>query len=264
LKNMDTPPVYQFLATPGHALVEGVWRLETGPGADDIAPDSCCEIIFHLAEPPMEKIASGWKGQPRRMIYGPLTRVLKLRRASQMVVMAIRLKPQGIGAMTDSPRKFRNRSCDLTALLPPVLISRLEKAAHSELQAFGETAQASLLSPPGWEGQAIRTTEAMRILDQDPSIRAIDLAASMNISRRTLDRDFMRHTGLTPGEFTQIHRYQSARAQIGAGELSLSDIAALSGYSDQAHMTREFRRFAGKTPRLKRGEDGSDVFYDNV
>ncbi|GJL97002.1 MAG: hypothetical protein DHS20C06_08190 [Hyphobacterium sp.] len=258
---MDTS-AYQFLATPDHALIEGVWRLENGVGADDIAPDSRCEIIFHLAEPPLEKTASGWVRQPGQLVYGPLTRVLQLRRTSPMKVMAIRLKQHGIGALIENPQSLRNRSCDLTALLSPILIANLGKAARGNLQRFSEIAQANLLATPGGDAHAHRITEALRILEHGPSLRAIDLAARMKISRRTLDRDFMRHTGLTPGEFMQIHRYHLARAQIRAGVFSLSDIAALCGYSDQAHMTREFRRFAGKTPRLKRGEDASDVFYD--
>jgi len=261
---MDTPPVYQFLATPDHDLMEGVWRLETGAGADDIAPDSRCELIFHLAEPPEEKTASGWVRQPGQMVYGPLTRVLNLRRTSPMTVMAVRLKPQGIGALTADPRALRNRSRDLFALLPPNLVTELANAAQYELHDFSEMARVALRPTTGWEVQVLRFCEALQILEQDMAIPAINLAARMKISRRTLDRDFMRHTGLTPGEFMQIHRYQSARAHIRTGASSLSDIAALCGYSDQAHMTREFRRFAGKTPRLKRGEDASDVFYDTV
>jgi len=259
---MDTNPVYEFLASPDHDLMDGVWRLEVGEGEDRIAPDTRCEIIFHLAEPPLEKTATDWIRQPARMIYGPLTRVLELGRTSPMSLMAIRLKPHAIGALTEYPREFRNRSSDLTALFSTFIIDELSKAAHVDLQYFSQTAQSALKATGTVGNKAARVAEAVEVLELEPAMGPLELATRMIVSRRTLDRNFMRHTGLTPGEFLQIHRYHAARKAIRAGAGSLSAIAQDAGYADQAHMTREFRRFAGKTPRHKRGDDPSDIFYD--
>jgi AraC-like DNA-binding protein len=261
---MDTEPAYQFLRADAHPVIEGVWTLASGPGDDRIAPDTRCEIIFHLGQTPEEKTLSGWQVQPAQMIYGPLTRVLELKRTSPMNIMAIRLKPQGIGALVDNPRALRNRSCALADCLPNRVINELWRATNRDLDHVCQVAQSTLEPTLAIASTFIRIAEAVETLQRAPSTGVSELADSMRISRRTLDRDFMRYTGLTPGEFARINRYQAAHAAIREGALALSDIAVLSGYSDQAHMTREFRRLAGLTPRRKRNREGLDVFYEDV
>lgn len=258
---MDTLPAYTFQPVNGHGVIEGVWQLESAPGEDRIAPDTRCEIIFHLAEPPLEKSEEGWVRQPMHMIYGPLTRVLELKRTSPMRLLAVRLRPDGIGAITLDPRRLRNRSRDLVELLPAQAIAALADAATRSLAEFA--AVACLAFPDRTPASPVtgRVRTAFARLEQDPAIRPSALARAANISIRTLDRNFMRCTGLTPGEFLQITRYHLARQAIRSNAGSLSDIAVDAGYADQAHMTRDFRRFAGRTPRLKRGQDASDIFY---
>lgn len=68
-------------------------------------------------------------------------------------------------------------------------------------------------------------------------------------SERTLEREFRRQLGVTPKEFISLNRFRKALGRIQApGAASLSDIAFDCGYCDQAHMAREFRRFAGTPP----------------
>ena len=258
---MDTAPAYTFLPVDGHDVIEGVWQLESGPGEDRIAPDTRCEIIFHLAEPPLEKTGEVWERQPRHMIYGPLTRVLELKRTSPMRLLAIRLRPDGVGAITQAPRHLRNRSRDLAEIMPQPVIQALVDAAQQPLADFAAAADKLLRDPSPASPAGARVRASMARLEQNPALRPSALARAAHVSIRTLDRDFMRRTGLTPGEFLQITRYHLARQAIRNGTGSLSDIAMETGYADQAHMTREFRRMAGQTPRLKRGEDASDIFY---
>lgn len=55
--------------------------------------------------------------------------------------------------------------------------------------------------------------------------------------------------GLTAKRYCGVRRFRRALARLAAEpELALSAAAVDAGYSDQAHLTREFRRFAGVTP----------------
>ncbi len=55
--------------------------------------------------------------------------------------------------------------------------------------------------------------------------------------------------GLTPKRYCGIRRFRRALARLVANpSVALSAAAVDEGYSDQAHFTREFRRFAGMPP----------------
>jgi hypothetical protein len=68
-------------------------------------------------------------------------------------------------------------------------------------------------------------------------------------ARRHLLGRFREHTGLPPKVFARILRFQRAAALMAdsAGP-SLCEIALDCGYYDQAHLNRDFRAFAGRTP----------------
>ncbi|SOD91637.1 helix-turn-helix domain-containing protein [Caenispirillum bisanense] len=69
------------------------------------------------------------------------------------------------------------------------------------------------------------------------------------VSHRHFVRVFTEAVGLSPKSNLRLHRFDAAVTHLHAApEASLADLAALAGYADQAHMTREFRAFSGLTP----------------
>lgn len=73
------------------------------------------------------------------------------------------------------------------------------------------------------------------------------LATEAGLSRFQTLRAFARATGLTPHAYLVERRTQLARRLILAGS-PLADAAAASGFADQSHMTRAFRKRYGLTP----------------
>ncbi len=80
------------------------------------------------------------------------------------------------------------------------------------------------------------------------------LADRVGVTGRHLTTLFHREVGRSPKTVARLIRFERATAQIAdsvrrCATADLAAIAANTGYSDQAHLTREFVQFAGAPPR---------------
>lgn len=81
----------------------------------------------------------------------------------------------------------------------------------------------------------------------DQEISASDLAAAAGRSRFAVYRSFQAAYGMAPSDYQRQLRLRTARRLLVEGH-SLADIAALTGFTDQSHLTRWFTRCFGVTP----------------
>ena len=80
-----------------------------------------------------------------------------------------------------------------------------------------------------------------------PSLQ--ELAALAGVHPSHLARSVQQAQGVSVGEYQRGVRIELARQALGDGERSIADVAASTGFSDQSHFTRVFRRATGQTPR---------------
>ncbi|WP_306367505.1 AraC family transcriptional regulator [Nocardiopsis sp. CC223A] len=83
--------------------------------------------------------------------------------------------------------------------------------------------------------------------------RVGEVARGVDLSPRHLGTLFHREVGRSPKTVASLMRFDHARRRIAAhvhrdGRTDLAHVAAATGYTDQAHLTREFRRFTGLPP----------------
>lgn len=75
-----------------------------------------------------------------------------------------------------------------------------------------------------------------------------EMAAVVGLSESWFATVFRQTTGKTPLQWQLSRRIEAARQLMDDEALSIAEIAAQFGFSDQAHFTKVFRQFTGDTP----------------
>jgi AraC-like DNA-binding protein len=87
-----------------------------------------------------------------------------------------------------------------------------------------------------------------------------EAAAHAGMSREGFTRRFRRRHGMPPHAFWQLAKLNDARRLLRAGH-AIAAVAAETGFSDQSHLGRCFRRVFGVTPgRFRAGLPASHLF----
>lgn len=90
--------------------------------------------------------------------------------------------------------------------------------------------------------------------DGSKPVRIARIATECGMSHEGFARRFRQEVGFTPARYGRVLRFQRCLGhgrQTGAAahfERTWTDLAAETGYSDQAHLIHDFREFAGITP----------------
>jgi AraC-like DNA-binding protein len=194
-------------------------------------------------------------GVPRRMTTRTVT-------GAGWAVAAM-TAPGGLGALVDVPAHtltdrvvpFASPIADLD---PAALVVALGAADDDERRvAVLRDALTGLVArrDPACVATAREVAAVARIAETDRSVRRVeDLAARAGVSPRTLQRLFSRFVGVSPTWVVRRYRLLEAGelARHGEGPLRAAGgwaaLAAELGYSDQAHLTRDFTAHFGVPP----------------
>jgi AraC-like DNA-binding protein len=92
---------------------------------------------------------------------------------------------------------------------------------------------------------AARVAAAAALIRRTGGINAS--ATQLGLSRRHLHRLFAERVGVSPADYLRLARFAMALPRLHTAA-SLADVAAGSGYFDQAHFCRDFKTFGTMTP----------------
>lgn len=117
---------------------------------------------------------------------------------------------------------------------------------RAALAAMDEALRA--LPPVDDEGRLVNAV--VEHVETDPSVlRVGQVCEAFGLGERALQRLTARRVGLNPKWLVQRRRLQEVAGRLAADPgLSLAEVAADLGYTDQAHLTRDFRAVTGVTP----------------
>jgi transcriptional regulator GlxA family with amidase domain len=157
--------------------------------------------------------------------------------------------------------EYRDRIADLAAI-----DSAFSQALRTAVRTFANGSDASL-----W--RLLRRRIAGHLLDEriETAVKRLEEGAGdarigavvrdSGMSTRGFQTRFLQRVGLTPKEFARLMRLQVTLHALDASDAGISELAADTGFADQAHATRELRRVTGLTParlrtELRRDRDG--------
>lgn len=84
----------------------------------------------------------------------------------------------------------------------------------------------------------------------------------LGYSQKHLIALFKKYVGFRPKQYQQIARFNLALAQIAQGQkLQLTSLGYDCGYYDQAHFIKEFKKFAGFSPKRFIRQKGEYIHY---
>jgi AraC-like DNA-binding protein len=91
----------------------------------------------------------------------------------------------------------------------------------------------------------------------DTNITLKEISKDLDLSPSYLSREFSKYFGdLSFGDYIQQQRIEKAKELMGNASYSLTEIAYLTGFSDQSHFTRIFKKITGQNPSDFRKKSG--------
>lgn len=240
--------------------VECYWRATSAgePGfrsREPLVPDLRIEVIFNAgaAWHWFDGEAEASRAAVALTCIGMRGRALAIQQPGRLDHFAIRFRPAGLAAFVRVPLGELTQRCwDMRELWMDGAREFEERMADARDDAERvAAADAFLLRRLSHDGRAHLARRAVRLLSASHGQLSIErLAANHGVSYKQLERVFARDVGLSPKHFARVARVQRAlelaTTQPGA---SLAQLAAHSGYADQAHLSREFARLIGVSPR---------------
>jgi AraC-like DNA-binding protein len=248
---MQIAPVGELSGLVKHFLIlendspEGV--------AHRLIPDGNPGIVFHYGTPFLQSVegGGGYVQQPLSFIYGQVTKTFELISQGRIGMVVVVLQPWAISCVTGQPaHRFTNAVCALADIWGEqgVELSGLVLAA-------GDRSARLALIEAFLRGKCAVAMDAVVVSAIDWMIAHADsgsiheLVASLPVGERQLERAFKTHVGVSPKLFASMVRMQYFLKSISRpGEESLTSLAYGSGYYDQAHLVRSFKRKSGVTP----------------
>ncbi|TCK24323.1 helix-turn-helix domain-containing protein [Pseudonocardia endophytica] len=165
--------------------------------------------------------------------------------------------PGGLGAFLTFPAQDCTdrvlRPEDTLGLEGPALIDAVT-APHDDTARVAALADAltSVLhrAPAGRVEAAHEVAAVARIAETDRGLRRVEqLADAAGVGTRTLQRLFREYAGVSPTWMLRRYRLLDAAERVRGGEVvNWADVAGELGFSDQAHLVREFHAAIGETP----------------
>ncbi|HEY0749145.1 MAG TPA: helix-turn-helix domain-containing protein [Steroidobacteraceae bacterium] len=247
-------------APPLDRFIECFWwshRDEPQEHSEHMLPSGAAQLLFALHKTPIlcRPSAFGnsmsWSGS---IVHGPQSSYYVSGAKPKGDAVGVSFRPGAAGAVLGVPMaELADSHVPLDAIwgaqgvdLQHRLLSAVEP---KEIFRILEQSLSARIHRPLLIHPAIAHALASHPVDVSSPSRVAEVQRASGFSPRHFIALFHAAVGLNPKHYYRIRRFNCAvRSMAAGGGQGLGDIAAATGYSDQAHLTREIREFAGVAP----------------
>lgn len=148
-----------------------------------------------------------------------------------------------------NPNQLLNRIVDFKEVAgekPFNLLSRLNRSTSNPLKAVEQYFKPAFHKVDEIETDIKKAVSSMKAVSGN--IKLSDIYREISMNKRTFQRKFFERTGLTPKEFCKILRFETASRKLIINKYNHFDVIFESGYYDQAHYNKDFKKFLGLPP----------------
>ena len=217
--------------------------------AFEVQPDGYAEIIFHFGSALSISYNSGLQPLPSPFMMGLLDQPAVFYTKNRLEIIGIRCFPWtvfdllGLPSGKDGVRIFEHPIAQLQPILNKwILADSIDKALAEVKQYF-----LNARSRVAIDSMLFKAGVAMR--EANGTMPVSQVAAAAHATVRTLERKFKQSSGYTVKDVSGLMRFEQVRNQLWLNPNSnIAGLAHELGYTDQSHLSREFKRFSGTTP----------------
>jgi AraC-like DNA-binding protein len=272
-----SPGQWRFSSAPPERALAGIvqeyWEVEgrLGPFRERVLPNGYTEVMVNLGPPHQLLTEAGTRVWERAWFSGLHERSIAIESLQGTHLVSARLHPLGALRLfgPDVPKAV-NTVVDLEMFLGPsaeqlrtlLLGAESSEERFARLESFLLGYLSTSRIPSSIVCEAVR-----RIEEAHGNLRIASIHSDLDVSRKQLWLRFGRELGLSPKAYAQLHRFvwTLARLRESTG-VDWPGLAAAAGYSDQAHLVRDFRRaaFASPTEFLRTRTPDSTALLDEA
>jgi AraC-like DNA-binding protein len=250
-----------------------------------VMPDGCIELIVHLGDAfaAVSADTGASTRQSTSMMVGMLTRPILLQPPAAVDTIGVRFRPGGaypfvVGVPV---AELTDRAIDLDDLWGAFGRRLVEQLGHATSDAarvsiISRELTGRLVSSDGRTSARSTSARSAVAVESDRVIAFVierlthtagraaiaDLASSVGVTTRHLQRRFADRVGVSPKVLARILRFQNTlRHRTASTPIEWARVAIDCGYADQSHLIREYAVFAGETPASLLAAEGELSSY---
>ena len=215
----------------------------------EVQPDGYAEIIFHFGSGCSVAYNGEVHSLPSPFMMGLLNQPVVFYTKNRLEIIGIRCFPWtvfdllGLPSGKDEVRIFEHPIAQLQPVLNKWLHAGRIDEALAQLKQYFVNARSMIAV----DSMLFKAGVAMR--GANGSIPVSQVAAAAHATVRTLERNFKQSSGYTVKDVSGLMRFEQVRNRLWLyPDSNIAGLAHELGYTDQSHLSREFKRYSGTTP----------------